>query len=71
MKGHTVEGAYWEMAVTDILSALGLLRPMYEDSDREDGYVSLEVSPAMAHETETTRNARTTSTSASTGRTSS
>ena len=59
MAGHTVEGAYWEMAVTDILDALELLRPIYEQSDREDGYVSLEVSPALAHETEgTVRDAR-------------
>ena len=54
MKDHTVEGAYWEMAITDIHSALDLLRPMYEDSDGEDGFVSLEVSPAQAHETEAT-----------------
>jgi len=56
---HTVEGAYWEMAVTDILDALELLRPTYEESDREDGYVSLEVSPALAHDTDgTVRDAR-------------
>ena len=54
MKDHTVEGAYWEMAITDIDSALDLLRPLYDDSDGEDGYVSLEVSPAQAHETEGT-----------------
>ncbi len=59
MRDYTVEDAYWEMAVTDIVDALELLRPVYEESDREDGYVSLEVSPAMAHDTESTvRNAR-------------
>ena len=51
MKDHTVENAYWEMAMTDIGSALGLLRPLYDESDGEDGYVSLEVSPALAHDT--------------------
>jgi transaldolase len=51
MKDHTVESAYWEMAVTDILNALALLRPTYDDSDGEDGFVSLEVSPAVAHDT--------------------
>jgi transaldolase len=60
MKDHTVESAYWEMATTDIRHALELLRPLYDASDGEDGYVSLEVSPALAHDTEgTVRDART------------
>jgi transaldolase len=54
MKDHTVEGAYWEMAITDIKDALAMLRPLYDESDHEDGYVSLEVSPAQAHDTEST-----------------
>ncbi len=59
MKDHTVEGAYWEMAITDILDALDMLRPLYDESDREDGYVSLEVSPAQAHEqSETVKSAK-------------
>ena len=59
MADHTVESAYWEMAVTDIVDALDLLGPTYEVSDAEDGYVSLEVSPALAHDTEgTVRDAR-------------
>ena len=59
MKDHTVEAAYWEMATTDIRNALGLLRPAYDESDREDGFVSLEVSPALAHDTQgTVRDAR-------------
>jgi transaldolase len=49
-----VEAAYWEMATTDIESALDMLRPLYDESDGEDGYVSLEVSPALAHDTEGT-----------------
>src|ERR1700722_13389629 len=51
MKDHTVEGAYWEMAITDINQALTMLRPLYDESDGEDGFVSLEVSPVQAHET--------------------
>jgi transaldolase len=59
MKDHTVEAAYWEMATTDIRNALELLRPLYDDSDGEDGFVSLEVSPALAHDTQgTVRDAR-------------
>jgi transaldolase len=54
MKDHTVESAYWELAITDITNALGMLRPMYDQSDHEDGFVSLEVSPALAHDTEGT-----------------
>ena len=52
MKDHSVEGAYWEMAITDIVDALAMLRPLYDESDREDGFVSLEVSPALAHDTD-------------------
>jgi len=59
MKDHTVDSAYWELAITDIVNGLELLRPTYENSDGEDGYVSLEVSPALAHDTESTvRDAR-------------
>ncbi|HVB90906.1 MAG TPA: transaldolase [Acidimicrobiales bacterium] len=54
MKDHTVESAYWELASTDVRDALELLRPMYDESDREDGFVSLEVAPALAHDTEGT-----------------
>ncbi len=54
MKDHTVDSAYWEMAITDIDNALAMLRPLYDESDREDGFVSLEVSPALAHDTDKT-----------------
>jgi transaldolase len=54
MKDHTVDSAYWELAITDILNGLQLLRPVYDNSDGEDGYVSLEVSPARAHDTDGT-----------------
>jgi transaldolase len=54
MKDHTVESAYWELAITDIKNGLELLRPVYDNSDGEDGFVSLEVSPARAHDTDGT-----------------
>ncbi len=54
MADHTVDNAYWEMAITDIEEALALLRLVYDESDGEDGYVSLEVSPAQAHDTDGT-----------------
>lgn len=51
---HTVEEAYWELVVTDIRDALAVLRPVYDGSDGVDGYVSLEVAPSLAHDTEGT-----------------
>ena len=53
-RDHTVEEAYWVMATTDIKDALAMLRPTYDESDGEDGFVSLEVSPARAHDTDGT-----------------
>ena len=50
---HTmsVEDAYWEMVVDDIREALAVLRPVHDSSAGEDGYVSLEVAPSLAHDT--------------------
>ncbi len=42
------------LAVRDIQDAADILRPVYERSQRHDGYVSIEVSPLLAHETEKT-----------------
>ncbi len=56
----SVEDAYWSLVVTDIVDALDLLRPLYDQSGGSDGFVSLEVSPALAHDTaRTTSAART------------
>lgn len=43
------EAIYERIAVRDIRDAADTLRPVYEASDRRDGYVSLEVSPRLAH----------------------
>ncbi|CAH9018562.1 transaldolase [Candidatus Nitrosacidococcus sp. I8] len=40
------------LMVTDIRDACDVLRPVYDKSDKLDGYVSLEVSPHLAHDTE-------------------
>lgn len=45
---------YENMAVEDIQNAADVLRPVYEASDGADGYVSLEVSPYLALDTEAT-----------------
>jgi len=50
----SVEEAYWDLVVDDIDHALALLRPVYDESHGGDGYVSVEVAPSLAHETEAT-----------------
>ncbi|HXU82171.1 MAG TPA: ribose 5-phosphate isomerase B, partial [Polyangia bacterium] len=42
---------YERLAVRDIQDVADLLRPVYEETSRRDGYVSLEVSPLLAHDT--------------------
>jgi len=49
--GSEVTASYWALVVQDIEAALALLRPVYDASDGEDGYVSVEVSPAFARDT--------------------
>jgi transaldolase/glucose-6-phosphate isomerase len=52
-------GRYEQIAIRDIQDAADALRPVYEESKFRDGYVSLEVSPYLAHKTqETTAEAR-------------
>ncbi|HMH01362.1 MAG TPA: transaldolase, partial [Terriglobales bacterium] len=43
---------YEILAIRDIQDAADLLRPVYQETKRRDGYVSLEVSPYLAHDTE-------------------
>jgi transaldolase/glucose-6-phosphate isomerase len=45
---------YEQIAIRDIQGAADLLRPVYESSKFRDGYVSLEVSPLLAHKTQET-----------------
>ena len=45
---------YEALAVRDIQDAAEVLRPLYEQLRRRDGYVSLEVSPLLAHDTQGT-----------------
>jgi transaldolase / glucose-6-phosphate isomerase len=45
---------YEQIAVRDIQSAADTLRPVYEESNFRDGYVSLEVSPYLARKTKET-----------------
>jgi transaldolase len=43
-----------KLAVADIQLGCDVLRPVWEESGGSDGYVSLEVSPHLAHDTEGT-----------------
>ncbi len=43
---------YEALAVSDIQAAADLMRPVYDQTEGADGYVSLEVAPTLAHQTE-------------------
>ena len=59
IKAGSVEQAFWEMASADVTAALEIFHPLYEQSGASDGFVSLEVSPRLAYDTESTvRDAR-------------
>jgi transaldolase / glucose-6-phosphate isomerase len=45
---------YEALAIADIQAAADILRPVYDDTRGIDGYVSLEVSPLLAYDTEKT-----------------
>jgi transaldolase/glucose-6-phosphate isomerase len=49
--GWEAEKIFWELAVEDVRSALDLFDPLYEQTNGADGYVSIEVSPHLAHDT--------------------
>jgi transaldolase len=49
--GASVIDAYWTMVIEDIQGALSILRPVYDDSDGGDGFVSVELAPSLARDT--------------------
>ncbi|MYH96247.1 MAG: transaldolase [Acidimicrobiia bacterium] len=53
-EGMSVADAYWELVLTDISGALDALAPVHEESDGIDGFVSVEVDPKLARDTEST-----------------
>lgn len=52
--GLTPKAVYEALAVSDIQDAAQCFAPVYERTRERDGYVSLEVSPELAHDTEGT-----------------
>jgi len=53
-KGKSGEGLFFELALEDIGRAAALFRPIFDRTDRVDGWVSLEVSPLLANDTAST-----------------
>ncbi|MEH2326595.1 MAG: transaldolase [Nostoc sp.] len=49
-----IDKIYESLVFADIRNACDILRAVYEASDRLDGYVSIEVPPTIAHDTEAT-----------------
>jgi transaldolase len=49
--GSSVNDAYWDLVVADIVDALDVLRPVYDRSGGQDGFVSIEVAPDLANDT--------------------
>ncbi|KAF3784198.1 Transaldolase [Nymphaea thermarum] len=52
--GKNIESVYWELVIKDIQDACELFYPIYDQTNSADGYVSVEVSPKLAHETDGT-----------------
>ncbi|MGH8823868.1 MAG: transaldolase [Jiangellaceae bacterium] len=50
----TVDDALRQLTTDDVRGAADVLRPVYDDSGGRDGYVSIEVDPRLAHDTDRT-----------------
>ena len=53
-KGLSARDIYDELAILDVQLAADVLRPVWDEADHDDGFVSLEVEPGLAHDTEGT-----------------
>ena len=49
--GLTIEDSYWQLVLDDVGHAADHLAPVYDATGRGDGFVSVEVSPDLAHDT--------------------
>ncbi len=50
----SVDDATFEITTTDVRDACDVMKPVYDATDGQDGRVSIEVDPRMAHDTEST-----------------
>src|SRR5882724_6619286 len=53
-KRESSEALFFELALEDLTRAADLFRPIYDETNGVDGWVSLEVSPLLAHDTAST-----------------
>jgi transaldolase len=53
-EGLSRQEIYERIAIQDVQMAADVLRPVYDELDGHDGYVSLEVMPGLAHDTDAT-----------------
>jgi transaldolase len=53
-EGKSGEALFFELALEDLTRAADLFRPIYDQTDGVDGWVSLEVSPLLAYDTAST-----------------
>lgn len=53
-KGLSGETLFFDLALEDITRAADMFRPIYDRTNGADGWVSLEVSPLLAHDTAST-----------------
>jgi transaldolase len=53
-EGKEGEALFFELALEDLTRAAGLFRPIWDRTDGVDGWVSLEVSPLLAHDSAST-----------------
>ena len=53
-RGLSIDAIFWELVLEDIRNAADVLRPVYDEAGGGDGFVSVEVAPDRAHDTEAT-----------------
>jgi transaldolase len=53
-EGKSGEALFFELAIEDLRQAADLFRPIHDQTNGVDGWVSLEVSPLLAHDTSST-----------------
>jgi transaldolase len=52
--GRPLDETYWQLVVSDVTAALAVLRPVFDQSNQTDGFVSVEVAPQIAYDTQAT-----------------
>ncbi|MDQ1431544.1 MAG: transaldolase, partial [Actinomycetota bacterium] len=53
-EGLSIEDTYWAVVLDDIVAATDVLRPVFDAQRGGDGFVSVEVAPTLAHDTQGT-----------------